>query len=68
MSFANSIMSTMHWQLSNAPSLCSRVGGGPYVLAGLRAKILANRHTSPLYDIKRYTRPLEDAYKRMWHI
>ncbi|MBB4007086.1 O-linked N-acetylglucosamine transferase, SPINDLY family protein [Allorhizobium taibaishanense] len=34
-------------------------------LAALRARIAANRHTTPLFDTDRFTRHLEDAYAMM---
>jgi len=34
-------------------------------LATLRARIAANRHTTPLFDTDRFTRHLEDAYAMM---
>lgn len=34
--------------------------------AALRAKLLANRATAPLFDIDRYRHHLESAYRTMW--
>jgi protein O-GlcNAc transferase len=38
----------------------------PERLAALRAKLLRNRDTEPLFDTARYTRHLESAYTIMW--
>lgn len=35
-------------------------------LTAVRAKLAANRKTSPLFSTSRYTRHLESAYTRMW--
>ena len=38
----------------------------PERLAGIRAKLLCNRGTEPLFDTARFTRDLESAYSSMW--
>jgi predicted O-linked N-acetylglucosamine transferase (SPINDLY family) len=38
----------------------------PLELATLKAKLARTRHTRPLFDVSRYTRHLEAAYRRMW--
>ena len=38
----------------------------PARLAGLRARLAANRTTAPLFDSARFTRNLEAAYSAMW--
>jgi len=40
----------------------------PGLLAELRQKLALNRETMPLFDMARYTRNLEKAYKQMWQI
>jgi len=37
----------------------------PELLAGIKAKLLRNRRTHPLFDTARFTRHLEAAYMRM---
>ena len=38
----------------------------PDKLNAIRAKLQANRLTTPLFDTERYTRQLESAYQAMW--
>jgi protein O-GlcNAc transferase len=38
----------------------------PDRLARIKAKLMYNRHTEPLFDTVRFTRDLEAAYKIMW--
>jgi predicted O-linked N-acetylglucosamine transferase (SPINDLY family) len=38
----------------------------PDRLAALRARLGANRHTHPLFDMNRYCKYLEAAYVAMW--
>ena len=40
----------------------------PEKLAALKQKLAENRETYPLFDTKRFTRSLEDAYLRMWAV
>ena len=39
----------------------------PAALAALRARLAANRQTSPLFDMARYTRDFEDGLEAIWH-
>jgi predicted O-linked N-acetylglucosamine transferase (SPINDLY family) len=43
-----------------------RLARNPDELAGLRARLVANRDTMPLFDTPRYVRHLEEAYRWMW--
>ncbi|HWA42792.1 MAG TPA: tetratricopeptide repeat protein [Hypericibacter adhaerens] len=43
-----------------------RYGRDPAALAGLKAKLAANRLTAPLFDTDRFARKLEAAYRAMW--
>ena len=47
-------------------TLALRLAAEPARLAGLRARLAANRATAPLFDTPRYTRHIEAAYRRMW--
>ncbi|MGH8714592.1 MAG: tetratricopeptide repeat protein, partial [Casimicrobiaceae bacterium] len=38
----------------------------PALLAALRARLAANRHTHPLFDMARYTRDFEDGLEAIW--
>jgi predicted O-linked N-acetylglucosamine transferase (SPINDLY family) len=38
----------------------------PKLLAGYRARLQANRHTHPLFDMTRYARDFEEAMERIW--
>ena len=38
----------------------------PRAMRLMREKLMANRQSYPLFDIKRFTRHLEDAYQTMW--
>ena len=38
----------------------------PERLAAIKAKLMRNRQTEPLFDTARYTRDLESAYNTMW--
>jgi protein O-GlcNAc transferase len=38
----------------------------PGLLAHYRARLAANRHTHPLFDMTRYARDFEDAMQRIW--
>jgi len=38
----------------------------PELLAAYRARLAANRHTAPLFDMTRYARDFEDAMERIW--
>ena len=54
--------------LSDYEALALRLARDPAARAGLRARIAANRATSPLFDTARFVRNLELAYDRMWEI
>jgi predicted O-linked N-acetylglucosamine transferase (SPINDLY family) len=43
-----------------------RLAREPHTLAALRARLAANRHTHPLFDMARYTRDFEDGLEAMW--
>jgi protein O-GlcNAc transferase len=43
-----------------------RLATEPGLLGGLRQKLLWNRPVVPLFDIARFTRDLEAAYRQMW--
>ena len=40
----------------------------PALLAGYRQRLAANRLTAPLFDTKRFSRQIEQAYTTMWEI
>lgn len=42
------------------------IAANPTRLATLRAKLAANRLTTPLFDIEGYTRDIEELYEIMW--
>jgi len=48
--------------------LALRLATEPSRLAALRQRLPGNRATMPLFDIGRFTRNLERAYRRMWEI
>ena len=50
--------STKRWRL--------RLAREPATLAALRARLAANRHTHPLFDMARYTRDFEALLLRTW--
>ena len=45
-----------------------RLAGDADLLARLRARLEANRKTSPLFDGGQFARNLEKAYRTMWEI
>ena len=49
-------------------ALALRLARAPKELAGLRARLLTNRTTSPLFDMARYAREFEDALEEAWNI
>ncbi len=51
--------------LPDYEALALRLATEPGLLAGLRARLAAQRSTAPLYDTPRYTRHLEAAYTGM---
>lgn len=46
--------------------LTRRLALDPAALKAVRAKLAANRLTTPLFDTERFTRNLEALYQRMW--
>ena len=46
--------------------LALRLATEPALLAGMRQRLIWNRAVVPLFDIARFTRDLEAAYRRMW--
>jgi predicted O-linked N-acetylglucosamine transferase (SPINDLY family) len=54
--------------LDDYEALALALARDPERLAGLRARLAANRLSSPLYDVARFTRSLEAAYRRMMEI
>jgi len=52
--------------LSDYETLALTLARDPERLAGVRAKLLRNRDTEPLFDTARFTRNLERAYTIMW--
>jgi predicted O-linked N-acetylglucosamine transferase (SPINDLY family) len=47
-------------------ALALRLAREPGTLAGLRARLAANRATHPLFDMARYTRDFEDGLQTIW--
>jgi predicted O-linked N-acetylglucosamine transferase (SPINDLY family) len=56
------------YNLGDYEVLALRLAQDSALLAGLRAKLVHNRDSCPLFDSKRFTRHLEAAYATMWHI
>ena len=52
--------------LAEYEALALRLAREPASLAALRAKLAANRHTHPLFDMARYTRDFEALLLRTW--
>jgi predicted O-linked N-acetylglucosamine transferase (SPINDLY family) len=52
--------------LADYEALALALAADPARLAALRDGLAANRPTAPLFDIKRFTRNIEEAYIRMW--
>ena len=52
--------------LADYESLALKLATEPKLLAGYRARLAANRHTHPLFDMARYARDFEDAMLRAW--
>jgi predicted O-linked N-acetylglucosamine transferase (SPINDLY family) len=52
--------------LADYEALAIMLARNPERLAAIRAKLLRNRDTEPLFDTARFTRDLESAYTRMW--
>jgi predicted O-linked N-acetylglucosamine transferase (SPINDLY family) len=54
--------------LASYEALALRLTREPAQLAAVRARLADNRSTAPLFDMARYVRTLEAAYRRMWEI
>jgi len=52
--------------LSQYEAVALRLAREPETLAALRARLAANRHTHPLFDMARYTRDFEALLLRTW--
>lgn len=52
--------------LADYEALALRFARDPDALAALRARLAANRHTRPLFDMAAYTRDFEDLLLRTW--
>jgi predicted O-linked N-acetylglucosamine transferase (SPINDLY family) len=52
--------------LEDYERLALRLATEPGLLAGLRQGLIWNRSAVPLFDIARFTRDLEAAYRQMW--
>ena len=48
-------------------ALALRLASDPSALASVRARLVENRATYPLFDMARYARDLEDGLLRIWH-
>jgi predicted O-linked N-acetylglucosamine transferase (SPINDLY family) len=49
-------------------ALALKLARDPVLLAEIKAKLLKNRDTQPLFDTPRFTRGIEAAYRTMWEI
>jgi protein O-GlcNAc transferase len=54
--------------LEEYEALARHLASDPARLAGIRAKLVRNRLTTPLFDTDRFRRHLEAAYLEMWRI
>jgi predicted O-linked N-acetylglucosamine transferase (SPINDLY family) len=54
--------------LDQYEALALRLAREPHLLAELRARLIQNRQTHPLFDTARFTRNIEAAYQQMWEI
>jgi protein O-GlcNAc transferase len=52
--------------LADYEALALKLATEPALLARYRARLAANRHTHPLFDMARYARDFEDAMLRAW--
>ena len=52
--------------LDDYEALALRLASEPNFLAGIKAKLMANRDAYPLFDTARFTRHIEAAYRTMW--
>jgi protein O-GlcNAc transferase len=48
-------------------ALALRLASDPSALASVRARLVKNRATYPLFDMARYARDFEDGLLRIWH-
>jgi protein O-GlcNAc transferase len=54
--------------LDEYEALALRLATEPGLIEGLRERLASNRDTAPLFDMARYTRHLEAAFRRMFEI
>ena len=52
--------------LAEYEELALALARDPERLAAIKAKLMRNRDTEPLFDTARFTRDLEAAYTTMW--
>jgi predicted O-linked N-acetylglucosamine transferase (SPINDLY family) len=52
--------------LADYEALALSLGHDPHRLAELKARLVANRHTQPLFDMERFTRSLDDLLVAAW--
>ena len=52
--------------LSDYEALALKLAQEPSFLQAIKAKLVRNRDTYPLFDTVRFTRHIEAAYVRMW--
>lgn len=52
--------------LDQYEALALKLATTPALLADIRARLAANRTTSPLFDTTLFCRHLESAYRTMW--
>ena len=52
--------------LAEYEELARSLARNPQRLAAIKAKLMRNRDTEPLFDTARFTRNLESAYTAMW--
>jgi predicted O-linked N-acetylglucosamine transferase (SPINDLY family) len=52
--------------LADYETLALKLAKDPPLLQGLRERLAANRHTTPLFDMDRDARDFEDAMLRVW--
>jgi protein O-GlcNAc transferase len=54
--------------LQGYEALALKLAQDAALLRSIRARLHSNRTTAPLFDIGRYTRNMETAYRKMWEI
>ena len=52
--------------LEDYEALALKLAREPELLAAIKAKLMRNRTTYPLFDTERFTRHMEAAYRTMW--